>query len=292
MSSSKLAEANKQIAEGEKFLKTSLFKWRSDYDSAAPCFRKAAIAYKNAEKFEKAAELFTKQAECHYKDGSRFHAAKAYEEAGLMFMKMGKLDQFSSNFDHASNLYLEDGTPDTAAMCLVRAGKNLEEKEPSWALQMFNKAADIYSTDESEGRLREAVNIVGRISRLLTKMGKFNEALQSIDREISLYGRCSGDHGASSRLHCCKVLICCSMGDFVRAEGCLDEAECNAEDHGVLSELLDAVRNSDEEKLNATKRLPLFKYMDVVYARLARDLYISRGGGDNPNLEDGDEDLS
>ena len=52
----------------------------------------------------------------------RFHAAKAYEEAGLMFMKMGKLDKFSSNFDHASNLYLEDGTPDTAAMCLVRAG--------------------------------------------------------------------------------------------------------------------------------------------------------------------------
>ena len=41
----------------------------------------------------------------------------------------------------------------------------MEEKEPSWALQMFNKAADIYSTDESEGRLREAVNIVGRISR-------------------------------------------------------------------------------------------------------------------------------
>ena len=44
-------------------------------------------------------------------------------------------------------------------------GKNLEEKEPSWALKMFNKAAEIYSTDESEGRLREAVNVVGRISR-------------------------------------------------------------------------------------------------------------------------------
>ena len=74
-------------------------------------------------------------------------------------------------------------------------------------------------------------------------MGKFNEALKSIDREIALYGQCSGDHGASSRLHCCKVLVCCSLGDYVRAEKCLDEAECNAEDHGVLSELLDAVRN-------------------------------------------------
>ena len=49
----KLLEADRLVAEGERYLKTGLFKWRSDYDSAAPCFEKAAVTFKNFKQNEK-----------------------------------------------------------------------------------------------------------------------------------------------------------------------------------------------------------------------------------------------
>jgi len=45
---SKLAEGDKLIIDAEKYLKTGFFKWKPDYDSAAPCFQNAAVCYKNA----------------------------------------------------------------------------------------------------------------------------------------------------------------------------------------------------------------------------------------------------
>lgn len=280
MSSSRIIEANKRIEEGEKYLKTGFFKWRADYDSAAPCFDKAAIAYKNDKNFKRACELYLKTADCHYKNGSRFHAGKAYEEAGMVCKELKKFDEFAGHFDHASNLYLEDGTPDTAALCLLRGGKILESIEPSWALELFTKAAAIYE-NENDGRLRAAAEVTGRISRLLTKMNKYDEAIASINKEKNLYSRVEGgDHGASGRLVCAQVLLCLQIGDQVRAESMISDGTANisgfaaSEEYHILQELIGAFEDRNQEKARLILKMPLFKYMDAVYARLTRTLKV------------------
>ena len=281
MSSSYLQEADKLIEEAHKHLKTGLFKWRADYDCAAPCFEKAALAYKKAKQFEKSAGLFLNAADCHYKNSSRFHAGKAYEEAGLVCKDMKKFDQFIAHFDHASNLYLEDGTPDTAALSLIRAGKCVEPIEPQWALEVFNKAADIYE-NEVDGRQRSAVEVVGRCSRLLVKMSRLDDAVKSLEREKQLYGQVDGgDHAASARLVCYQVLIHLKNGDEVMASLTVRDA-CEqlsgfsvSEEYNVLSEVIEALAQRDQQKASGLLRLPLFKYMDACYARLARDLSAS-----------------
>lgn len=280
---SSLEEAQKLIADGEKYLKTGLFKWRADYDSAAPCFHKAAQTHKNLKKLEKARELFLLAADCHYRNQARFHAAKSYEEAGLVSRDLNKMDDFCAHFDHASDLYMEEGTPDTAAMCLIRAGKTLEQKNglEKWALTMFEKAADIYKREAEEGRTRTAAEVVGRISRLLVKMGEFERAVTSIEEERKLYGQCEGgDHGASGRLVCCQTLIYLQMHDQVRAEKCVTDA-CAAiegfgqsEGHHALRELIHAYESRDQAQFSAVVRQPLFRHMDACYARLTRTLKV------------------
>lgn len=277
----RLVEANKLIEEGEKYLKTGLFKWRADYDSAAPCFEKAAVAFKNAKDYEKACGLYLKGANCHYRNGSRFHAGKDYEEAGMVCKELKKFDKFAEHFDHASNLYLEDGTPETSALCLIRAGKTLEHIEPSWAVELFNKAANIY-LNENDGRQRSAAEVVGRVSRLLVKMQKYEEAVKSIDRERSLYGQVEGgDHGASGRLVCAQVLVLLQIGDQVRAETAIADGTENisgfsvSEEYNALRQLINAFDERNQDKASAILKMPMFKYMDAAYARLTRTIKVA-----------------
>ena len=90
----KLVEAERLVAEGERYLKTHIFKWRSDYDSAAPCFEKAAITYKNFKQPEKALKLYLKVAECHYKNSARFHAGKIFYVYVVLAINARKKDNF------------------------------------------------------------------------------------------------------------------------------------------------------------------------------------------------------
>jgi len=303
-----LSQADDSIAQGEKYLKTSFFKWKPDYDSAAPCFSKAAVAYKNAKKYEKARDLYLKAATCYFKNSSRFHAGKAYEEAGLVSKELKEFDKLMAHFDHASDLYLEEGTPDTAALCLIRAGKLVESVEPSWALKVFQKAVDIYESEE-DGRLRSAVEVQASISRLLVKTEKFEEAIESIDKEINLWNKVDGsDNGASARLVCCQVLLYLQLGDEVQANQSLSKATENVtgfdetEQYYTLCDLLKAFSERNYDKGVSLLNQPLFKYMDVVYARLTKTIHvpghsntdskqISQSKNLNLSNDDDDDDL-
>ena len=46
MSNAKIQEAEAEIKRAEKYLKTSMFKWNPDYDSAGDCYSRAATGKK------------------------------------------------------------------------------------------------------------------------------------------------------------------------------------------------------------------------------------------------------
>lgn len=277
----KLVEADRLVAEGERYLKTSLFKWRSDYDSAAPCFEKAAVTFKNFKQPEKALKLYLKAAECHYKNDARFHAAKAKEEAGNVCFQMKNYDDCGKYCDQASEIYMLEGTPDTAALCLKRCGRKLEFTSPDIAVELYKKGADIYENDADEGRLRPAVEMVGAVARLEVKLQRFNDALATIHREKKIYSKVDGgDHGAAKRLVLGEVMILLHIGDSVQAEelvyrSCDDVANFdNSEEYHALNQLIESYNDNNQQEFNSILNQPLFKCMDTAYAKLSKTLQV------------------
>ncbi|XP_019380858.1 PREDICTED: gamma-soluble NSF attachment protein isoform X3 [Crocodylus porosus] len=123
MAAQKINEALEHIAKADKYLKTGFLKWKPDYDSAATEYGKAAVAFKNAKQYDQAKEACLREAEAHENNKALFHAAKAYEQAGMMLKEMQKLPEAVQLIEKASMMYLENGTPDTAAIALERGGK-------------------------------------------------------------------------------------------------------------------------------------------------------------------------
>ncbi|OBS75747.1 hypothetical protein A6R68_17802, partial [Neotoma lepida] len=149
-------------------LKTGFLKWKPDYDSAASEYGKAAVAFKNAKQFEQAKDACLREAVAHENNRA------AYEQAGMMLKLIEK----------ASMMYLENGTPDTAAMALERAGKLIENVDPEKAVQLYQQTASVF---ENEERLRQAVELLGKASRLLVRGRRFDEAALSIQKEKNIY---------------------------------------------------------------------------------------------------------
>ena len=280
MSNSKVSEGNALVREAESHLKTGFFKWSPDFDSAASCYQKAAMAYKNGRALDKALEAYNKLGECHYKNNSRYHAGKAYEDAGLICRDIKDFGKAMAQFDRASKMFLEDGTPDTAALCLDRAGKIVQMSHPEWAIKMFKKAAEIYENEDND-RLRSASELLDKAARLHVGLQQYDEAVENIMHQQSLLGRVAGsDHGAGARLSCALILVHLTRGDPVKAEQSL-YASCESvsgfeesEEYLALSNLLEAFNNCNQDKVSEITNTPLFKYMDTAYAKLARSLRI------------------
>ncbi|EGV99641.1 Gamma-soluble NSF attachment protein [Cricetulus griseus] len=97
---------------------------------------------------------------------------------------MQKLPEAVQLIEKASMMYLENGTPDTAAMALERSGKLIENVDPEKAVQLYQQTANVF---ENEERLRQAVELLGKASRLLVRGRRFDEAALSIQKEKNIY---------------------------------------------------------------------------------------------------------
>ncbi|NXC13514.1 SNAG protein, partial [Corythaeola cristata] len=158
-------------------LKTGFLKWKPDYDSAATEYGKAAVAFKNAKQFDQAREACLREAEAHENNKANIPLTIALQE-------MQRLPEAVQLIEKASMMYLENGTPDTAAIALERAGKLIETVSPEKAVQLYQQAASVF---ENEERLRQALEMLGKASRLLVRGRRLDEAALSLQKEKSIY---------------------------------------------------------------------------------------------------------
>jgi tetratricopeptide (TPR) repeat protein len=107
--SAKIKEAEEHIKQGEKYLKTSLTKWKPDVDSAIDEFDKACTCYRVAEKYEQCRDLSIRLAELQIQKGTTFFAAKSYEQAAQMTQQLKDLATAAKYYDKAGQLYAEGG---------------------------------------------------------------------------------------------------------------------------------------------------------------------------------------
>ncbi|XP_015669743.1 gamma-soluble NSF attachment protein [Protobothrops mucrosquamatus] len=279
MAAQKINEALEHIAKAEKYLKTGLLKWRPDYDSAATEYSKAAVAFKNAKQFEQAKEAYFKEALSHENNKALFHAAKAYEQAGMMLKEMQKHHDAVELIQKASMMYLENGTPDTAAIALDRAGKVIENINPDKAIQLYQQTASVF---ENEERLRQAVEMYGKASRLLVRGRRLDEAALSLQKEKSIYKDIE-NYPTCYKKTIAQVLVHLHRNDYVAAEKCVRESYSipgftESEDYAALEQLLEGYDQQDQDQVSDVCNFPLFKYMDNDYAKLGLSLGVPGGG--------------
>ncbi|KAK2506110.1 hypothetical protein MC885_002990 [Smutsia gigantea] len=223
MAAQKINEGLEHLAKAEKYLKTGFLKWKPDYDSAASEYGKAA-----------------------------------YEQAGMMLKEMQKLPEAVQLIEKASTMYLENGTPDTAAMALERAGKLIENVDPAKAVQLYQQTANVF---ENEERLRQAV--------------EFDEAALSIQKEKNIYKEIE-NYPTCYKKTIAQVLVHLHRNDYVAAERCVRESY--SEDCAALEQLLEGYDQQDQEQVSEVCNSPLFKYMDNDYAKLGLSLVVPGGG--------------
>ncbi|KAK7944676.1 hypothetical protein WMY93_000404 [Mugilogobius chulae] len=232
MAAQKINEAHEHIAKAEKCLKTSLTKWKPDFDSAASEYSKAAVCFKNAKQYEQAKDAYLKEAEYHTENKALFHAAKLIEPL------------------------------------------NLEK-----AVDLYQKAAGVF---ENEDRLRQAVELLGKASRLLVRLKRLDEAAAAVQKEKNMYKEIE-NFPMCFKKTTAQVLIHLHRGDYVAADKCVRESYSlpgysGSEDCVAMETLLQGYDEQDEDQVSRVCNSPLLKYMDNDYAKLAISLRVPGGG--------------
>ncbi|KAF7245294.1 Gamma-soluble NSF attachment protein [Varanus komodoensis] len=275
MAAQKINEGLEHIAKAEKYLKTGLLKWKPDYDSAATEYSKAAVAFKNAKQFDQAKEAYYREALSHENNKA------AYEQAGMMLKEMQQHHDAVELIQKASMMYLENGTPDTAAIALDRAGKYVCNLKAliSYLEKQVDSSGCLYQNEE---RLRQAVEMYGKASRLLVRSRRLDEAAVSIQKEKSIYKDIE-NYPTCYKKTIAQVLVHLHRNDYVAAEKCVRESYSipgftESEDYAALEQLLEGYDQQDQDQVSDVCNSPLFKYMDNDYAKLGLSLTVPGGG--------------
>ncbi|KOC67471.1 Gamma-soluble NSF attachment protein [Habropoda laboriosa] len=258
---SKIEEGNAHIRQAEKSLKTSLLKWRPDFEVAAEKYTSAATCFRIAKSYQQCRDCLMKAADCYKENRSWFHAAKSFEQAILISKEMGNLGDVPKLADRACSLYQMHGSPESGATVLDKAGSMVEASQPEAALEMFKRAANIVMGEDSP---RQAAEYMSKVARLLVKLRMYDEAADAVRKEIGMHQQIN--HIPSvGRLTVALVLVQLARGDQVAAEKAFKEIN-------TLEMLLQAYDNENADDARAALNNPFIKHMDVEYAKLARGL--------------------
>uniref|UniRef100_A0A182Q2P4 Gamma-soluble NSF attachment protein n=1 Tax=Anopheles farauti TaxID=69004 RepID=A0A182Q2P4_9DIPT len=273
--SSKIEEAQEHIRQAEKCLKTSLLKWRPDFDNAAEEYNKAATCFRNAKSLDQCRDCLMKSSDCHRQNRALFHAAKCLDQAILICKEMNNLGDIRKLAERSCNLYQQHGSPESGATVLDKAAKILEQSHPEDALQLYKQAVDVVTIEDST---RQGAEYASKVARIMVKLGMYDQAADAIRREIGLHQQVGSD-GAIGRLAVALVLVQLARGDYVAAEKAFKEWGncCDAAEVQTLESLLQAYDDEDPELAQRALSSPFIRHMDVEYARLARDLPLPKG---------------
>nr|XP_023015546.1 gamma-soluble NSF attachment protein [Leptinotarsa decemlineata] len=271
----KLEEGLEHVRNAEKSLKTSLLKWRPDYESAADEYNKAATCFRNAKSFEQCKDCLLKAVDCFKQNRAIFYAAKALDQCILVCKELGDLRDIPTLAERAANMYQTHGNPESAASSLDKAAKILESQYPPEALKLYQRAAEIVLIQDST---RQAAEYTSKIARLHVKLQQYDLAADAIRRELGLHQE-NESYQATGRLTVALVLVQLARGDVVAAEKAFKEwgNYCESPEVQTLESLLQAYDEEDPEGAKRALNSPFIKHMDVEYAILARDMPLPEG---------------
>lgn len=276
MSSNKSVENGvEHVKNAEKSLKTSLLKWRPDYENAAEEYNKAATCFRIGKSYEQCRDCLLKAVDCYKQNKALFYAAKALDQCVLVSKELGDIRAIPIFAERAANMFQVHGSPESAISSLSKAAKVIEQTLPADALKLYQHAIEIATIQDNVG---EAAEFANKIGRLHIKLQQYDLAADAIRRELGLRQQ-SELFDATGRLTLSLVLVQLTRGDVVAAEKAFKEwgNNCQNPELSVLENLLQAYDEEDPAAAHRILNCPLIKHMDVEYAILARDMPLPEG---------------
>ncbi|KAJ8041982.1 Gamma-soluble NSF attachment protein [Holothuria leucospilota] len=146
------------------------------------------------------------------------------------------------------------------------------------AISLYLEAVDVVMIED---RPRQAVQSMAAAARLLVRQRQYDKAVEIIEKERDLHFE--SQNWAVLFL----VLVHLARSDQVAAEKVLHaslryEGFTESEIGAVLEQLVKAIDEQDGDQTVEVLSLPLFKYLDNDYAKLAKTL-ASQYGGSRPS---------
>ncbi|XP_031563162.1 gamma-soluble NSF attachment protein-like [Actinia tenebrosa] len=280
----KVQEGLQFMREAEKSMKTSWLKWKPDLDSAADRYMKAGNSFKAGRSYPEAEDAFKKAAEAYYNNNSFFHSAKALEQAASVLKEMKRISEAVELIERAGMQYRESGSPDTAAMCLIRGGKMCEGMEASKAINMFLSAGDL---NVGEDKIREGIEPMVHAVRLLLKTKRYEEAIGVKKKILELYGSIE-NFAMMYKTVLGLVVVYLHESDYVAADKCYKDSFSipgfgSSEEAEAAERILQYFDEGDADGLKSCTSQPLFTYLDNEIAKLARSLRVPGDFPENPS---------
>lgn len=265
--------ANKYMANGHKFLKTSMLKWKPDHDNAANQFVQAAMCFRGAGLHQKAIEANELAIESYIACGSNgFQAAKCLEQCALSCKELGDFKRLSRYYLRAVDLYKESGFLDSAITVAERAAKILKNEQPTMAAEFYTQASEFCAIED---RYRQAAEFCTNATLLYVKVKDFDRAA-SIGREklnCLLDSQDAGRDEAAFGM----ILVNIANKNIVGAREAAEMCSCDPSNYNLARNLVKAFETKDAKSIDSILNNNYFKHMDSEFARLALDLKATYG---------------
>eukprot|EP00055_Hartaetosiga_balthica_P011945 m.56142 g.56142 ORF g.56142 m.56142 type:complete len:403 (+) comp7786_c0_seq1:19-1227(+) len=282
--SDKEAKAKTHLATAEKALKTSIFKWKPEYDVASSEFEKAGLHFKLAKLYERATEAYVRAAECHGNKectSTPYHVGKALESASTCAREAMNVKLSIDLLHQAAVQFRLTGKNAPACAALEKAAK-MSEKDGQFdvAHEIWLEVSDLF---EEEGKPRQCKRPMESAISSALRAGNKDAAIKALERQANLLdGNANATFVYQSVLSL--IVVHLSEEDFVAADkahqyACSTFSGFGSSTEGMLSiRLLQAFEDNDDSELNEIKRNQTFSFLLADVSSLAKTLQLSDMG--------------
>ncbi|CAF1399738.1 unnamed protein product, partial [Didymodactylos carnosus] len=283
--SHKIKEAEEHVRQADKYLKTSLTKWKPDLDSAINELEKATTCYRVADAYDKCLEISLRNSELQLKKGSTFFAAKSYEQAATCAQQLNDLTQAAKYFDKAGQL-LSEGQRDSAAILYERSAPIFQNFDRSIAIDFYAKGARIAEVDDKTHQASDLYEKAA-LQSIRVQPQNFPQTSELLEKCSDILAKMER-YDRLNRVLLYRILIKLFMDDFVAAKNLFDHfyqeypTFAEWEETQNIHTLIESFEQDDPDSISQNCQIPFFMAIDNEFVRLLKKWIIPKA-----KLQDG-----
>ncbi|KAL0207029.1 hypothetical protein P9112_012740 [Eukaryota sp. TZLM1-RC] len=251
MSAGALQKAEAHYRDGLNAIKTSLFKWKPDHQSAAMAFERAATSFKVAKKMDKAIDAYRKSAASHAATGIHYSAGKNLETAASLAIKSSEIDLAVTLYDDAALQFGLDGNLNARINSFSRKADTLSLLgKASDAIECYMEAFELAMSEELTKRLIMDSTVLPLLAIYMAEK-KYTKAAEFMKKVLQLHQDLKQPDNVCKDISSI-ILLYLAGGDYLAADKYFND---NCSLHGYMStpdamtvqQILDAYESRDEE---------------------------------------------